>query len=122
MTRRTADLTVPARLTPDGSPNIPNFSVQGIPSQPEVLSNRIILTHPHPGNQRGAVWADRPLTHSHWTVDVDFRANGPERGTGNLNIWLVRDGAHDVGSASVYSAGKFEGLVLVVDTHGGSGG
>ena len=109
-------------MTPDGSQNIPNFALQGNPTAPEVLSNRVILTHPHPGNQRGAVWAERPLTHPQWTVDVDFRVNGPERGGGNLNIWLARDGAHEVGSSSVYTVGKFEGLVLVVDTHGGSGG
>jgi len=57
-----------------------------------------------------------------WIADVEFRASGPERGAGNLNIWLVKDGAHAVGSESLYTVGKFEGLVLVVDQYGGSGG
>lgn len=53
---------------------------------------------------------------------MDFRANGPERGGGNLNIWLVKDGAKDVGTSSIYSVGRFEGLALMVDTYGGSAG
>jgi mannose-binding lectin 1 len=35
---------------------------------------------------------------------------------------MVKDGAYDVGSRSIYTASKFEGLALVVDTYGGSGG
>lgn len=57
-----------------------------------------------------------------WVADVDFRANGPERAGGNLNVWLVRDGPRAVGTASVYSVAKFEGLALVIDTYGGSAG
>jgi mannose-binding lectin 1 len=89
---------------------------------PEVLSDKVILTPVAPGNQRGAVWADKSLQHQNWIADVDFRANGPERGGGNLNIWLVRDGSHVIGSDSVYTAGRFEGLALVIDQHSGSGG
>ncbi|KAK3938341.1 concanavalin A-like lectin/glucanase domain-containing protein [Diplogelasinospora grovesii] len=110
------------RISPEGSTSVPNFSLQGRPNIPEVLSNKIILTAPAPGNQRGAIWADKQLQQQSWIADVDFRVNGPERGGGNLNIWLVRDGAHNVGSGSIYTVGRFEGLALVVDQHGGSGG
>ena len=89
---------------------------------PELLSNKVILTPVAPGNQRGAVWADRPLQQQSWIADVEFRTNGPERGGGNMNIWLVRDGAHVIGSNSIYTAGRFEGLALVIDQHDGSGG
>lgn len=75
-----------------------------------------------PGNQRGAVWTDKTLQNANWITDVEFRANGPERGGGNFNIWLVRDGSHVIGSDSVYTAGRFEGLALVIDQHSGSGG
>ncbi len=112
----------PSRISPEGSQSIPNFSIQGNPKVPELLSNKLILTPPAPGNQRGAVWSDRAITNINWIVDVEFRVNGPERGGGNLNIWLVRDGAHEVGSASVFSASKWEGLALVVDQHAGSAG
>jgi mannose-binding lectin 1 len=110
------------RISPEGSQSIPNFSLQGRPNVPELLSDKVILTPVAPGNQRGAVWADKSLQNQNWIADVEFRANGPERAGGNLNIWLVRDGAHVVGSDSVYSAGKFEGLGLVIDQHSGSGG
>jgi lectin, mannose-binding 1 len=73
-----------------------------------------------PGNQRGAVWAEESLLHSQWTVDVDFRATGPERGGGNFNIWYVRNGQNDIGTASIYTVGKFDGLALVVDQYAGS--
>ncbi|KAK4252330.1 concanavalin A-like lectin/glucanase domain-containing protein [Corynascus novoguineensis] len=110
------------RISPEGSQSIPNFSLQGRPNVPELLSDRVILTPVAPGNQRGAVWADKPLPNQNWIADVEFRANGPERAGGNLNIWLVKDGSHVVGSDSVYSAGRFEGLGLLIDQHSGSGG
>ncbi|KAK0621336.1 concanavalin A-like lectin/glucanase domain-containing protein [Bombardia bombarda] len=55
-------------------------------------------------------------------MDVEFRTNGPERGSGNMNIWLARDGAHNIGSGSIYTVGRFEGLALAIDQHGGAGG
>lgn len=110
------------RISPSNDGAIPNFALQGKPTAPEILSNKIILTPPAPGNQRASLWSENTLQHTQWVADVDFRANGPERGGGNLNIWLVKDGLKQVGTASVYTAGKFEGLVLVVDTYGGSTG
>ncbi|KAF3769966.1 concanavalin A-like lectin/glucanase [Cryphonectria parasitica EP155] len=110
------------KISPNNDGSIPSFSLQGNPNTPEILSNKIILTPPAPGNQRSAVWADQALQHIQWTADVDFRANGPERAGGNLNIWLVKDGAQDVGTSSIYTVGKFEGLALVIDTYGGSAG
>ncbi|KAL2271616.1 hypothetical protein VTJ83DRAFT_987 [Remersonia thermophila] len=110
------------RIAPEGSRSIPNFSIQGSPYVPELLSNKVILTPVAPGNARGAVWSDKTLQNQNWIADVEFRANGPERGGGNLNIWLVRDGSHAVGANSLYSVGRFEGLVLVIDQHSGSGG
>ncbi|PSS03765.1 concanavalin A-like lectin/glucanase domain-containing protein [Coniella lustricola] len=110
------------RISPNNDASIPGFSLQGKPNTPEVLSNRVILTPPAPGNQRAAIWAENALQHTIWTADVDFRANGPERAGGNLNIWLVKDGAQGVGTSSIYTVGKFEGLALVIDTYGGGGG
>ncbi|PCD35825.1 hypothetical protein AU210_008383 [Fusarium oxysporum f. sp. radicis-cucumerinum] len=107
---------------PEARGQIPNFVVQGNPNTPEVLSNRIILTPLAPGNQRGAVWGQQPLLRNQWIADVDFRANGPDRGRGNLNIWLVRNGPATIGSGSIYTVGKFDGLALVIDTSGGSSG
>lgn len=101
---------------------IPHFSISGQPQHPEILSNKIILTPMAPGNQRSSIWADSPLTRSTWVADVDFRASGPDRAGGNLNIWYARRGKEEVGTNSVYTDGKFDGLVLVVDSHGGSGG
>ncbi|KAH9898841.1 concanavalin A-like lectin/glucanase domain-containing protein [Xylariomycetidae sp. FL2044] len=110
------------RINDRGQATVPGFSIQGNPDPPEVLSNKVILTPPAPGNTRGAIWADVPNKYTTWTADIDFRVNGPERGGGNLNIWLARSGSQDIGSASIYTVGKFDGLGLVVDQHGGSGG
>lgn len=55
-------------------------------------------------------------------ADVDFRVNGGERGSGNLNIWLARQGSQEIASSSIYTVGPFDGLALVVDQHGGSAG
>ncbi|KAI1384699.1 concanavalin A-like lectin/glucanase [Hypoxylon trugodes] len=110
------------RINDRGQASVPGFSIQGTPDAPEILSNKIILTPPAPGNTRGAVWADQPNRYSQWVADVDFRVNGPERGSGNLNIWLARQGNQEIGSSSVYTVNRFDGLALVIDQHGGSGG
>lgn len=101
---------------------MPGFSIQGTPHFPEVLSNKIILTPPVPGNTRGAAWADQPNQYSEWVADVDFRVSGGERGSGNLNIWLARRGSQEIASSSIYTVGRFDGLALVIDQHGGSSG
>ncbi|CAK7269358.1 hypothetical protein SEPCBS57363_003563 [Sporothrix epigloea] len=116
-------LTV-SRIAPEHSQTIPHFELQGTPHAPEILSNKLILTPaaPAPGNQRGAVWSEQTLDYHQWLADVDFRVSGPERGGGNLNIWLVRDGPSSVGTSSVYTVGRFEGLVLVLDANGARSG
>jgi mannose-binding lectin 1 len=99
---------------------VPNFHLIGKPDPPEILSNKLVLTPPAPGNQRGAVWSENVLAHNYWTVDVDFRATGPERGGGNLQIWYVKDGETMVGTSSIYTVGKFDGLALSIDQYAGS--
>ncbi|KAI1739848.1 legume-like lectin family protein [Xylaria scruposa] len=110
------------RINDRGEANVPGFTIQGNPNVPEILSNKLILTPPHPGNTRGAVWADEPNQYREWVADVDFRANGGERSSGNLNIWLARRGSQDIGTSSIYTVGRFDGLALVVDQHNGAAG
>ncbi|KZM23819.1 uncharacterized protein EKO05_0001062 [Ascochyta rabiei] len=103
---------------------IPHFDVQGIDDyKPQVLSDRVILTPPYPGSKRGALWANNPMHHGgDWTAELDFRATGMERGGGSLQLWYVKDSqAHDSPN-SLYTAPKFDGLVLVVDQYEGHGG
>lgn len=115
-------MTANCRINDKGQHTVPQFSIQGEPAVPEVLSNKVILTQPSPGNARGAIWADNPNKYKEWLADVDFRVNGPERGGGNLNIWLAKRGLNDVGTASIYKVGKFDGLALVIDRSGGGAG
>lgn len=111
------------RISRDESPGtIPHYHVTGSPNRPDVLSNKVILTPMGVGHQRASIWGERPLERSSWVADVDFRANGPERAGGNLNIWLTKEGRTTVRENSVYTVGRFEGLVLVIDQYGGSGG
>lgn len=108
------------------SPNlraIPHFHTQGDGWDPEILSDRILLTPPWPGNKRGALWSEEPLHHvGDWTAELHFRASGMERGGGNLQLWYTRDSQKNDVPASLYTAGKFDGLVLVVDQYEGRGG
>ncbi|KAK5636990.1 hypothetical protein RRF57_012702 [Xylaria bambusicola] len=110
------------RINDRGEAKVPGFTIQGNPNVPEILSNKLILTPPVPGNARGAVWADQTNQYSEWVADVDFRVNGGERGSGNLNIWLARQGGQEIGLSSIYTVGRFDGLALVIDQHGGSAG
>lgn len=109
-----------SRLSRDQNQQLSNFDVLGEPSLPVLLSNKIILTPPAPGNVRGAVWGSHALQHLDWTTDIEFRATGPERGGGKLTIWLVKDGKVVVGTSSIYTVGKFDGLSLVIDAYAGT--
>lgn len=118
-----ADLVSSVRISSPESPGlVPHYAISGNPQAPEVLSDKVILTPIAPGNLRGALWAESPLQATAWMVDVDFRASGPDRGSGIMSIWLVHEGSKAVGSNSIYTVGAFDGLCLVVDTYGGSGG
>ncbi|KAI1001888.1 hypothetical protein K3495_g6317 [Podosphaera aphanis] len=101
---------------------IPNFQLLGSPNSPELLSNKVVLTPPAPGNARGAIWSEKTLEEKYWAIDLDFRATGPERGGGNIQIWYVRNGQQGVGTSSIYTVGNFDGLALSVDQYAGSGG
>lgn len=54
-----------------------------------------------------------------WIAELHFRAGGPERAGGNLQLWYVKDGESQIGATSIYTVGQFDGLALAIDTHGG---
>lgn len=60
------------------------------------------------------------MLYSAWQADVEFRASGPERGAGKFAIWLAKNGQETVGTSSIYTVGKFEGLSIVFDGYGGT--
>lgn len=103
---------------------IPHWSIQGSDDHvPQILSDRIILTPPYPGNKRGSLWSQDPLHHEgDWTAELQFRASGMDRGGGNLALWYVKDSQAHETPMSLYTAPKFDGLVLVIDQYEGRGG
>ncbi|OJJ65199.1 hypothetical protein ASPSYDRAFT_39990 [Aspergillus sydowii CBS 593.65] len=101
---------------------VPGWDLGGEGHSPQILSNKVILTPPYPGNTRGYAWSQAPLSHPEWTAEFQFRATGVERGGGNLQLWYAKDGKDKVGSASIYTVGQWDGFALVVDTHSGRGG
>ncbi|KAK7187329.1 hypothetical protein DPSP01_002462 [Paraphaeosphaeria sporulosa] len=108
------------------SPNlrgIPHYFAKGLGWDIEILSDRAVLTPPWPGNRRGALWSEDPLHHAgDWNAELHFRASGMERGGGNLQLWYTRESQKNDPPASLYTAPKFDGLVLVVDQYEGRGG
>ncbi|KAJ5488663.1 hypothetical protein N7539_003553 [Penicillium diatomitis] len=86
------------------------------------LSDKVILTPPYPGNTRGSAWAQNPVSQQEWSAEFQFRASGPERAGGIMQLWYAKDGQTRVGTSSIYTVGPFDGFALVVDTHGGRGG
>src|SRR5271170_1983129 len=104
------------------SPNsfgIPGWSMLGEGHVPGLLSDKVIMTPPYGGHKRGALWAEQKNSLQEWSVDFDFRAGGQDRGSGSLAIWYALNGLNTVSTQSVYTVGKFDGLALLVDTHGG---
>ncbi|KAJ5497352.1 Concanavalin A-like lectin/glucanase subgroup [Penicillium fimorum] len=107
------------------SPNresIPGWAIGGEGHEPSVLSDKLILTPPYPGNTRGSAWAQSPVSQSEWSAEFQFRASGPERAGGILQLWYTKDGQSRIGTSSIYTVGQFDGFALVIDTHGGRGG
>ncbi|KAJ4347227.1 uncharacterized protein N0V89_011166 [Didymosphaeria variabile] len=108
------------------SPNlraIPHYFAKGLGWDIEILSDRAVLTPPWPGNRRGALWSEDPLHHGgDWSAELQFRASGMERGGGNLQLWYTKESQKNTDPASLYTAPKFDGLVLVVDQYEGRGG
>ncbi|KAI9678929.1 MAG: hypothetical protein M1829_001914 [Trizodia sp. TS-e1964] len=101
---------------------IPNWQLQGDPVLPQLLSDRVILTPPWPGNRRASLWSSNAVPYKEWMTEVYFRATGPERGGGNMQVWYTKEGKETIGTASIHTVKKFDGLALVVDTNGGRGG
>ncbi|MCJ1286333.1 hypothetical protein MMC26_005678 [Xylographa opegraphella] len=86
------------------------------------MTDKIILTPPYPGNKRGSLWTDVKVSQREWIADFEFRVTGPEHGGGNLQLWYTKEGRPGIGTSSVYTVEKFEGLVLVIDMYGGQAG
>ncbi|KAB8077048.1 concanavalin A-like lectin/glucanase domain-containing protein [Aspergillus leporis] len=101
---------------------IPGWQIGGEGHSPQVLSNKLILTPPYPGNTRGFAWSQTPVSQSEWTAEFQFRATGVERGGGNLQLWYAEDGQSRIGTSSIYTVGQFDGFALVIDMHAGRGG
>ncbi|RMZ36976.1 hypothetical protein AFCA_008152 [Aspergillus flavus] len=101
---------------------IPGWTIGGEGHSPQVLSNKLILTPPYPGNTRGFAWSQAPVSQSEWSAEFQFRASGVERGGGNLQLWYAKDGQSKIGTSSIYTVGQWDGFALVVDMHAGRGG
>lgn len=59
------------------------------------------------------------VSQSEWVAELEFRATGPERGGGNLQLWYAKDGRMNIGTSSIYTVGNYDGMVLVIDPYGG---
>ncbi|KAI5298717.1 hypothetical protein KEM55_003026 [Ascosphaera atra] len=109
------------RISPDTS-RLPGWYTAGDGFLPNILSDRVVLTPPYPGQKRGALWTEEAVATNDWTVDFEFRANGDiERGGGNLQLWYVQDKSK-IGTNSIYTVGQWDGFALVFDVHGGKSG
>lgn len=102
--------------------SIPGWKIGGEGHEPTLLSDKLILTPPYPGNTRGSAWAQSPASQQEWSAEFQFRASGPERAGGILQLWYAKDGQARIGTSSIYTVGQFDGLAVVMDTHGGRGG
>ena len=97
--------------------NLPGWKLLGEGQDIQLLSDKVILTPPYPGNKRGALWTEHTTALNEWTADFYFRANGPERAGGNLQLWYANNGEQKIGTSSIYTVGKFDGLAIVIDSH-----
>ena len=57
--------------------------------------------------------------HPEFVANLGFRVNGPDGGDGSLHIWYEKEGRRRVGSSTIYTIDRFDGLALVIDNYGG---
>lgn len=98
------------------------WSFNGDNYEPQVMSDRLILTPPYPGNCKGAMWTQEIFDTEEWTVDLSFRATGPGRGGGSLQLWYTKDSQLSNMPRTLYTVTEFDGLLIVIDQYGGRGG
>lgn len=99
--------------------SIPGWQIFGDGHVPQLLSDKVVVTPPYGGNKRGALWAENKNQLAQWAVDFEFRAGGPDRAGGSLQLWYANDGQSTIGTSSLSTVGRFDGLVLVLDAHNG---
>ncbi|KAF2198303.1 concanavalin A-like lectin/glucanase [Delitschia confertaspora ATCC 74209] len=107
------------------SPNlrgVPHWHINGDGYIPNIMSDRVVLTPPWPGNAKGSMWSEETVPFEEWAAELHFRASGPERGVGNLQLWYTKESQKDNGATDLDKSSKFDGLVLLVDQYGGHGG
>ena len=104
------------------SESILRWSFSGENYEPQVMSDRLILTPPYPGNCKGAMWTQETVDIEDWTVDLNFRATGPGRGGGSLQLWYAKDSQISHVPKTLYTVTDFDGLLIVIDQYGGRGG
>ncbi|KAJ6021131.1 hypothetical protein N7540_006635 [Penicillium herquei] len=104
-------LTLVTSISPSRD-SIPGWNINGENFDPSLLSDKLIITPPYPGNVRGSAWAQSPVALSEWSAEFQFRASGPERASGNLQLWYTKDGEARVGTSSIYTVGPFDGFAL----------
>jgi lectin, mannose-binding 1 len=88
---------------------------------PEILSDHIIMTPPWPAYRQSALWAEQPMAYGQWTTDVEFRVSGPETGKSELTIWYTKGNQVHIGTKSLYTVERFEGLAILIDREGSAG-
>lgn len=109
------------QLSPHSGGTIPHWQASSSKHNLQILSDRAILTPPSPGNAKGSLWAERSVDSPTWHAEVEFRASGQETGSGNFNIFYAKDKA-PILAETVYTVGRFDGLVITVDQYGNTGG
>jgi lectin, mannose-binding 1 len=98
---------------------IPGFSLLGVEYMPQLLSDKVVMTPPFGGNKRGALWTENKNTLSDWKANFRFRVAVTDQGSGSLQLWYAADGKDKVGTASVSSVSRFDGLAILIDTVNG---
>lgn len=52
-------------------------------------SDQVMLNPPTPHSQAGAIWAKTKNDLKEWTLEVQYRVNGPEHGGKGMAIWYT---------------------------------
>ncbi|KAK9381672.1 concanavalin A-like lectin/glucanase domain-containing protein [Kockiozyma suomiensis] len=100
------------------SPNRVTMSGWDKQGSVKLESDRVFLTSPGEQGQSGAVWSQRSVPYSEWSVELVFRVSGSDRPSGGMALWYTA--SRDEGP--VYGARDYwDGLGIMIDSIGGQG-
>ncbi|ODQ63832.1 concanavalin A-like lectin/glucanase [Nadsonia fulvescens var. elongata DSM 6958] len=114
-TQEEQEWSFPSPLGSSGQ-KIPNWHLDGS-AVVDTTASKLVLTALGRGNQRGALWSNKPMPYEAFTFQASVMVSGPIYPGGGLSIWYARD--PQVKGPVHGSKDNWRGLAIIMDYDSG---